>query len=366
MLRTTVLLGLVATVLVAGGASADPLSGGNDVVPESATAGGDAVRSGGSDTAGRDTDGDGLADGRERDFGTDQLATDTDGDGLRDGPEADDHGTDLLVADSDGDGLDDGIELSRYDTDPTSGDTDGDGLADGKEVSADPAMSAADPARFDVFVELDYMVGERPAEAAIDRLVEAFADAPVENPDGSTGIALHVEVDDAVPRHTGTSFPERDRIMADHMDYDGKGYHYAVAVVDAAHGSKDVYGFSSIGGNNGAMVVERFDRPQAQANHVMHELGHSLGLGSSAFRGIDSTEFSYGEYSSVMNYNSGRDVLGYSSGAPFDGWGYIEANVYTPSTGRIDASDRAQRNGTATAARSGVEDEVRDLSTTEE
>lgn len=358
MLRTTLAIALVVSTLAVGGASADPLSGGNEVIPESTAADGDAVRS-----SGTDTDGDGLEDSRERDLGTDQLMTDTDGDGLADGEEVDEHGTDPLDADTDGDGLRDGTEVSRYETDPTRADTDGDGLADGVEASTDPAMSAADPAKFDVFVELDYMDGERPSDEALDLLVESYADAPVENPDGSTGIALHVVVDDALPRESGTSFPERNRMMREHMDYDGKGYHYGVAVVDAAHGSKDVYGFSSIGGNNGAMVVEQFDRPQSQANHLMHELGHSVGLGSSTFRGIDSVDMDYAEFSSVMNYNSGRDVLGYSEGEPFDEWAYIEENVYTPSTEEVDASGHVPPSGTGLAARSHVEDKVRDLST---
>jgi hypothetical protein len=359
MLRTTLVVVLVAVTLVAGGASADPLARGNEAVPESSAADGDGLRTG------PDTDADGLADARERAAGTDQLLTDTDGDGLLDGAEVDEFGTDPLVADSDGDGIADGRESSHYDTDPNRVDSDGDGLDDGVEVSTDPAMSAADPARFDVFVELDYMIGEKPSEEALDRLLAAFADAPVENPDGSTGVALHVVVDDAIPRETGISFAERDRMMRDHMDYDGTGYRYAVAVVDAAHGSKDVYGFASVRGNNGAMVVERFDRPQAQANHFMHELGHSLGLGPSTFRGIDSTDLGYGEYASVMNYNSGRDVMGFSSGPPFDDWAYIGANVYTPSTEAVDASGRKPPQGTGLAARSHVGAKLRTLTAAE-
>ena len=68
-----------------------------------------------------------------------------------------------------------------------------------------PGMGAK-PDRKDVFVEIDYMVGSdhthKPMDAAIARIVKAFADAPVSNPDGTTGIALHVLVDEALPHQT--------------------------------------------------------------------------------------------------------------------------------------------------------------------
>ncbi|MFC7139265.1 hypothetical protein ACFQMA_05360 [Halosimplex aquaticum] len=306
-----------------------------------------------SDPAAADSDGDGLADGRERELGTDPGAADSDDDGLDDGAEIDEYDTDPaaadsdgdglvdgrerganadpLVADTDGDGVPDGEEVNDYGSKPTATDSDGDGLSDGEEVSDDPAMAEADPARFDVFVELDYMSGRKPSAEAIDMVVEEYADAPVENPDGSTGISLHVDVDDEIARSPTTNLTERGQIMAEHMDHDGKGYHYGVFAVDPYLNGRDVAGFSSIRNNNGAMVCKALDPPLYQANHFMHELGHSVGLGHGTYRGIDSDGVPYGEYSSVMNYNSGREVLGYSDGDPFDDWQYIEEHVYTPS-----------------------------------
>jgi hypothetical protein len=100
-------------------------------------------------------------------------------------------------------------------------DTDGDGLLDiwetegltvsvnGVDVFLDLPAMGADPMRKDIFVEIDYMVkpgycipftkvcflghSHQPKPEAIAKIVEAFANAPVLNPDGSMGINLHVD-----------------------------------------------------------------------------------------------------------------------------------------------------------------------------
>lgn len=84
---------------------------------------------------GKDSDGDLLTDGYEKEIGTDPKNPDTDGDGLTDGAEVNTHKTDPLVADTDGDGLTDGEEVNRYATNPKKSDTDGDSLSDGDEVN---------------------------------------------------------------------------------------------------------------------------------------------------------------------------------------------------------------------------------------
>ena len=55
-----------------------------------------------------------------------------------------------------------------------------------------PAMGA-DPRHKDLFLELDFMPPHRLAQGAVDRMELAFAAAPVPNPDGTTGITLHVD-----------------------------------------------------------------------------------------------------------------------------------------------------------------------------
>jgi hypothetical protein len=82
-------------------------------------------------------------------------------------------------------------------------DTDGDGIPDvwetegirdreGNMLLNLPAMGA-DPLHKDVFVELDAMKGLALSHQALGLVESAFADAPVSNPDGTTGINLHVD-----------------------------------------------------------------------------------------------------------------------------------------------------------------------------
>lgn len=102
-------------------------------------------------------------------------------------------------------------------------DNDGDALCDnweedGLDVTGDgdpevdlPAKGA-DKDHKDIFVEVDYMScyadgaedcfelhDHRPTDESLDRVRQAFASAPVDNPDGEQGITLHLEVDEKVP-----------------------------------------------------------------------------------------------------------------------------------------------------------------------
>jgi hypothetical protein len=138
---------------------------------------------------------------------------------------------DLIVvvrvqADADGDGLWDDWEQSGVDTD-------GNGTPDFNL----PALGA-NPNRKDIFMEIDYMDctvaggdcpsgdthNHRPKMAAVNAVIAAFANAPVPNPDGSTGITVHIEVDDALAHQNflalgcgfGTSF---DTVKADPANF---------------------------------------------------------------------------------------------------------------------------------------------------
>jgi hypothetical protein len=102
--------------------------------------------------------------------------------------------------DSDSDGLWDDWEQYGIDTD-------GNGTID-----LDLPALGADPMHKDIFLEIDYMdcsvaggdcaAGDthshRPKMAAVNAVVQAFANAMVPNPDGSTGIDLHIDVSNAV------------------------------------------------------------------------------------------------------------------------------------------------------------------------
>lgn len=293
----------------------------------------------GTDPTERDTDGDGLDDAEEvRKFDTDPTAVDTDGDGLNDHAEVRRHGTDPLAADTDSDGLDDGPEVGKHETDPTDSDTDSDGLPDGTEVHNKERFPNADPLQTDVYVEMDWMNGAKLPEDEAEEIEASFADAPVSNPDGSTGIDLHFVESDEVPAQDTIEYSIASNSVvgeyqSQYFDNAGYGYHYLLLVKGID--DDDVAGFSARGTN----VVSYYDYPDVTGHRTMHELGHSLGLSPRDFEGIDSRTYDHHEYPSVMNYNREFGQYDYSDGTAgpndFDDWGHIEQTLRVPNRSKI-------------------------------
>ena len=184
-------------------------------------------------------------------------------------------------------------------------DTDGDGLIDKWETEGEGYDANLDGivdinlydrgARFDrkdLFYELDRMVGVPYDEEAV---IEAFANAPVSNPDGSTGITLHIDLSgiDDIPFDSewddfGTEFQVAKDLYwgtpAERVDPNEDGlleakhdvYRYGVIIEDFVDGS---LGLAETPGNDlivayGSMMGDR----HAQATTLMHEIGHNLNL----------------------------------------------------------------------------------------
>ena len=118
-------------------------------------------------------------------------------------------------SDDDGDGLCDNWETLGLDVD-------GDGTID---LPLNKPPYNADPEHKDLFVEVDYMADpnghtEKPTNAALNMVKNAFAFAPVANPDGLRGVRLHFVggdaahpspgklVDEALPHSDRIAFPE--------------------------------------------------------------------------------------------------------------------------------------------------------------
>jgi YVTN family beta-propeller protein len=239
-------------------------------------------------------------------------------------------------------------------------DDDGDGLlndweTNGLDLNSDgvidldlPAMGA-DPMHIDIFVEIDYMVqpmvcwplncqpghSHRPKPDGIERIVEAFDDAPVTNPDGSTGIRLHVDFGPDTIMNPVTSqtwgglseseelthdselgditnvggvnmydWTEFDQIKQNHFSAEREPvFHYVVF----AHDLGDLGGMSGIarGIPSSDCIVslgswtDSVGTVGEQAGTFMHELGHNLGLR----HGGDDDERYKANYLSVMNYS---------------------------------------------------------------
>ena len=200
----------------------------------------------------------------------------------------------------------------------------------------DGIYPGANPLRIDIYVEIDQMSGETLPRDEARKIERHFDRAPTSNPDGSWGISLHFIYDDTVPRKETMSrqsyaTDSYDQYYEKYFDRSGDGYHYMLVVADAYHGSTDVAGAAS----PGKMMVESYDRYNDVTGTVaMHELGHSLGLRSTTFDGIDSERYSSREYPSVMNYNYPVRSYGYSTGGSsandFNDWKHLRNNLYTP------------------------------------
>jgi hypothetical protein len=233
-------------------------------------------------------------------------------------------------------------------------DTDGDGLLDCWETagidlngdgSADFTLSGADKNRKDIYLEIDYTNGWRPkpyadGRAPLTNVINAFANAPVitrdpTNPNVvlSTGIALHITIDEEVKNAAGASFPTTTSVafepctipagLSGSPDFDAlKGsffgtaaeranplqrnakrfaYHYGLSVFSLL-GLGSQGGCSEVWGDDVVVSLGSWTTPGGTTDDQdgvwMHELGHNLNLR----HGGDENTNCKPNYVSVMNY----------------------------------------------------------------
>ncbi len=237
-------------------------------------------------------------------------------------------------ADSDGDGLFDCWEDEGIDYD-------GDG-------TIDFTLPGANKNHKDVYVEADYFAcavaggdcaagdlhTHQPMAAAINIVVASFVAAPVNNPDGVQGIALHLLVDEALPHQAVCPFKNTCYEVIKAANF---GTAAERANSKALLAKRLVYRYSlwehDLNAGDGTSGISR--APSAdlvvslgewtlqvgttldQAGTFMHELGHDLGLDHG---GGDAINFKP-NYLSVMNYRfqtTGRtpgNIIDYSRAA---------------------------------------------------
>jgi hypothetical protein len=249
------------------------------------------------------------------------------GDGAEDNP------------DSDGDGLPDEWETKGYDA------------GDDGTIDVPLPQMGADPLHKDVFVQLDMMLGHPLQRTAIAKVVSAFANAPVSNPDGKPGITLHVDMGPGtVMRPSGATWGTLSRSgSTPHKEVVGSGsetnydwsefeaikkknfpaarapvFRYALSIHRYGSKSQDSGGLGRVAGGDfliamGAYCDAGIDcqgTEAEQAGTFMHELGHTLGL-----RHGGDTNVNYKpNYFSIMNYafqisgltSEGKSLLDYS------------------------------------------------------
>ncbi|MEE6273328.1 zinc-dependent metalloprotease family protein [Georgenia sp. MJ206] len=252
----------------------------------------------------------------------------------------------------------------------TAGDADGDGLLDewerdGLDVDGDgvpevdlPAMGAS-PDHKDLFVEVDWMSDPRscvlwwcwggrdfaPQPEAIQDAIAVFAAAPVPNPDGTTGIRLHVDAgaDYVMNPSNGALWGARSRASAvDHQAFIGEAgangydwtefnalkaesfetaradvFHYAIFA--DRYGDEGSSGIAQISDSvwegdsflvtDGAFGDTGFSRRQ-ESGTFMHEFGHTLGLRHGGGDHVNNKP----NFQSIMSYfwQMGRRPLDFS------------------------------------------------------
>jgi len=238
------------------------------------------------------------------------------------------------VVDTDGDRLPDSVETntgiykstSDTGTDPNNRDSDGDGINDGDEVLGTtgglnlPGMGTS-PVHKNILIEHDWFNdskdcsahSHRPPAAAITQLAQAFASAPVSNPDRTTGIVVISDYGQGGLFTGGNLVADADGVLSG--DVNGSEYQNYKAANLAAnrlgyfHYNLHAHNYNVNSGSSGVaeifgddLVVSlqcSFDYVPYVRNTIMHELGHNLGLFHGGFEDLNYKP----NYNSVMNYN---------------------------------------------------------------
>lgn len=210
-------------------------------------------------------------------------------------------------------------------------DSDGDGIPDQWEALGVPYIDqhgnpqrylipGADPMRKDIFVEIDVMDGAPFSMSSLEAVRDAFAAAPVTNPDGSEGITLHTLVDEtSIPHvpvvsvadlpiyHSAWFSTEGERSHPDAaalLQAKSRVFRHCVFYDRLEDAGDSLLGYAAaIHANYFAVSLGSIEDPTTRerflASAFMHELGHALGL---EHGGHDNVNYKP-NYVSVMNYN---------------------------------------------------------------
>jgi hypothetical protein len=235
------------------------------------------------------------------------------------------------LTDTDGDRIPDFAEtnngsffsITRVGTDPLNPDTDNDGIMDGDELlgtldGLDLPGMGANPLRRTIFVECDWFAGDfdglvtsyQPTDDVIAPIIEAFDQAPVENPYGAPdGIDVVFDYGQGGPFAGGNQLPgaplfiffdfEFNILKGQFFDENRRGYfHYAI--FGFAYNDRDnrSSGVAELPGDDFMVTLADFGTPQIMTNTIMHELGHNLGLEHGGDEALNWKP----NYNSVMNY----------------------------------------------------------------
>jgi hypothetical protein len=251
-------------------------------------------------------------------------------------PAADSGSTVVAATDTDGDSLPDAWETNGYDAD-------GDGAVD-----VDLPGMGADPQKKDLFVEMDHMSGRLASTAALDRIVQVFAAAPVGNPDGSTGITIHLDAGSA--RGAAYDLGGGNQVTYDADLNPSATQTNAIKAANFAAARKAVFHYMLWGDSydGGCSSGQAFNIPNdtfivtvgpkcnwnatddTNVGTFIHELGHNIGL---KHGGADNLNYKP-NYLSVMNYSFQLGGVLKADGTKY--WGYSSVQPTSINEARPD------------------------------
>lgn len=220
---------------------------------------------------------------------------------------------------------------------PPGEDADNDALLNGWEetgidvdnngiVDLDLSALGADPYHKDIFVEVDYMQFHKPIDDAINNVIKAFDNASLPNPDNTSGINLHVGIDEQIPHQDliawksgfdnikntnfGTANQRSDPNHVNIINAKKNVYHYALFIhtylpFPHSSGIAELPGVDfavSLGAPSWArdpITNHNTGNRIQQEGTFMHEFGHNLNL---KHAGDDHIPNHKPNYLSVMNY----------------------------------------------------------------
>ena len=216
-------------------------------------------------------------------------------------------------------------------------DTDRDGLDDNVEASL-----GSSPLHRDIFVEIDWFVVNgrnlKPRNGFTQIVTSIFESAPTQNPDGTTGIRIHLQFSNSIPVNHGTIGQLSGRGVYNWSDFDTiksayftasrrSTHHYALFVGDIGDQFGLASGISGISRNGGKFITGAsdfivalggqywFNYPKkksfkwTQAGTFVHELGHNLGL---KHGGNDHSTYKPNNLS-LLNYAFQMDGIPYTA-----------------------------------------------------
>ncbi|WP_432884440.1 hypothetical protein ACQPYH_43875 [Kribbella sp. CA-245084] len=251
-------------------------------------------------------------------------------------PSAENARTVVAATDTDGDSLPDAWETNGYDAN-------GDGVVD-----VDLPAMGANPKKKDLFVEMDYMSGRLASTAALDRIVQVFASAPVSNPDGTTGVKIHLDAGAA--RGAAYNLGGGNEVTYDDDLNPSATQTNAIKAANFAAVRKAVFHYMIWGDSydGGCSSGQAFNIPNdtfivtvgpkcgwnatddTNVGTFVHELGHNIGL---KHGGTDNLNYKP-NYLSVMNYSFQLGGVLKSDGTKY--WGYSNVQPTSINEARPD------------------------------